>query len=116
LMAGELARRLRPVTDAVAEMLALVEVGIDFSDEDVTFLSPEQVRSRIAEADSALEQLLSDSTRFERLRHEPTAVLVARPTAGKSTLLNALAGRPRAVTSPVAGTTRDVLSAEVALE
>jgi tRNA modification GTPase len=116
LMAGELARRLRPVTDAVAETLALVEVGIDFSDEDVTFLSPQQVRSNITDADTALERLLADSARFERLRHEPTAVLVGRPNAGKSTLLNALAGRARAVTSPVAGTTRDVLSAEVALE
>ena len=116
LMAGELARRMRPVIDSVAETLALVEVGIDFSDEDVTFLSAEQVRARAADADAALGSLLDDSARFERLAHEPTAVLVGRPNAGKSTLLNALAGRQRAVTSPVAGTTRDVLSAEVALE
>jgi tRNA modification GTPase len=115
LMAGELARRLRPVTDAVAETLALVEVGIDFSDEDVTFLSADQVRARVTEGDGELRRLLEDSTRFERLAHEPTMVLVGRPNAGKSTLLNALAGHERAVTSPVAGTTRDALSAEVAL-
>jgi len=116
LMAGELARRLRPVTDLVAQTLALVEVGIDFSEEDVTFLSAAQLRTRAAEADALLGRLLDDSARFDRLAHEPTAVLVGRPNAGKSTLLNALAGRQRAVTSPVAGTTRDVLSAEVALE
>ena len=115
LLAGELARRLRPVMDDAAEALALVEVGIDFSDEDVTFLPADQLRSRARQADAALGRLLDDSARFERLAHEPTAVLVGRPNAGKSTLLNALAGRERAVTSPVAGTTRDVLSAEVAL-
>ena len=115
LMAGELARRLRPVMDVVAETLALVEVGIDFSDEDVTLLPAAQVRARAADADAALGRLLADSARFERLAHEPTVVLVGRPNAGKSTLLNALARRRRAVTSPVAGTTRDVLSAEVAL-
>jgi tRNA modification GTPase len=115
LMAGELARRLRPAMDALAETLALVEAGIDFSDEDVTFLTPEQVRQRVATVEDLLRRLLDDSTRFERLAQEPTVVLVGRPNAGKSTLLNALAGRDRAVTSPVAGTTRDVLAAEVAL-
>ena len=116
LMAGELARRLRPVMDGVAETLALVEAGIDFSDEEgVSFLTPAQLGARLDAADAALDHLLRDSTRFERLAHEPTVVLVGRPNAGKSTLLNALAGAPRAVTSPTAGTTRDALSAEVAL-
>ena len=115
LLSGELARRLQPVRDLLADTLALVEVGIDFADEDVTFLSAEQVRERTLRADSMLAELLSTSSRFERLSHEPQVVLVGRPNAGKSTLLNALAGHERAVTSPVAGTTRDVLTADVPL-
>jgi tRNA modification GTPase len=115
LLAGELARRLRPVTDLVAETLALVEVGIDFADEDVTFLAAGEVADRAARADALLRDLLAQSARFERLTHEPRVALVGRPNAGKSTLLNALAGHERALTSPVAGTTRDVLTADVPL-
>ena len=115
LLAGELARRLAPAMDLLADTLALVEVGIDFSEEDVSFLSRAQVSDRIDRVDAMLELLLRESVRFERLAHEPTVVLVGRPNAGKSTLLNAMSGNERAVVSPVAGTTRDVLWAHVPL-
>jgi tRNA modification GTPase len=115
LLAGELARRVAPVMDLIAQTLARTEMGIDFSEEDVSFVHAAEVEERIGRADELLARLLSESARFERLAHEPQVVLVGRPNAGKSTLLNALAGRPRAVISPVAGTTRDALSAEVTL-
>lgn len=115
LMAGQLAQRVRPIMDEVAGTLALVEVGIDFSDEDVTVLAESDLRTRVEHLAGELDDLLHGTSRFERLRHEPRVVLVGRPNAGKSTLLNVLAGSARAVVSDVAGTTRDALSASVVL-
>ncbi|MGD0462681.1 MAG: tRNA modification GTPase [Tepidisphaeraceae bacterium] len=115
LMAGELARRLRPALDLLAESLALVEAGIDFSEEGIQFLTPADAGKRIDEMVAQLESLLAESGRFEKLTHEPTIVLAGWPNAGKSTLTNVLAGRSRSVVSPRPGTTRDALSVEIAL-
>lgn len=115
LMAGELARRLRPAMDSLAETLALVEAGIDFSDEGIQFLSPTDVDRRIGAILEQLESLVAESGRFEKLTHEPTIVLAGRPNAGKSTLMNFLARQSRSIVSPTPGTTRDALSVEIAL-
>ena len=115
LLSGELALRLRPAMDLVAQTLALVEVGIDFTEEDVSFLTAPEITARIQQVNEMLHQIVDQSSRFERLAHEPRAVLLGRPNAGKSTLLNALAQKDRAVVSAEAGTTRDAVSAEIAL-
>ena len=116
LMAGELSRRLRPIMDRLAELLALIEAEIDFSDQDERFIRDGELRETLGTIRSQLEELLGQSPRLSRLSHEPRVALAGRPNAGKSTLLNALSESARAVVSPGAGTTRDALSAPVCLE
>ncbi len=102
-------RRFEAWRDELARLLALVEAEIDFADsEEVVAIDRATLRDRLASLRTDMVRLLDRPARTSPQAH-PLVVLVGPPNAGKSTLFNALLGRPRAVTSPQAGTTRDAL-------
>jgi tRNA modification GTPase len=88
---------------------ALIEATIDFVDEDVPVDVTPEVRALLREVHSELTVELSGARASERIREGFEVAILGAPNAGKSTLLNALAGREAAITSDVAGTTRDVI-------
>jgi tRNA modification GTPase len=111
LRGGELGRFAGDLADELAGALALVEAGIDFTDEeDVVAIGPAALTQRLAAAERRLDERLRHAVGTEALEAIPRVVLTGPPNAGKSTLFNALLGRERAVVSAVAGTTRDVLA------
>lgn len=117
LRAGELGRFAGRLADQLAGALALVEAGIDFTDqEDVVPMAPAALEAEIQAARAALSQLLSRCRSYAALGQLPRVVLAGPPNSGKSTLFNALLGRRRAVTSPLPGATRDVLAEPLTLQ
>lgn len=110
LLAGRAGDDYRSWTDEIASLLALVEAGIDFVDqEDVTPISPSALHHRLESLIATVEPLLGSAPTLDRGGPRPLVVLVGPPNAGKSTLFNTLLGRTRAVTSSIAGTTRDAI-------
>lgn len=107
---GELGSFARALVDDLGTRLALVEAGIDFTDqEDVVPIGPGELDKHLADAEARLNELLANSRSWGEVEALPWVVLVGPPSAGKSTLFNALLGRERAVIDPLPGTTRDVL-------
>jgi len=115
-LAGGLSRPLNQLRNDLLDLLADLEAGLDFVEDDIRFVTGEEVASRLAAATGLLEQAsrqLSERRTGESL---PRVVLAGPPNVGKSSLFNALIGAATAITSPQPGTTRDYLSAEIDLD
>jgi len=113
---GKLARVIGEARQQLIEYLSLVEVHIDFSDQDIEFPDFDPLASRVAEMVSYLETLL-DSYRSGRMLHEGVRILIlGKPNVGKSSLLNALLGEARAIVTEIAGTTRDTIEETLLLQ
>ncbi len=114
-MAGALSHRIRPIKQALVELIAELEAGIDFAEDDVDLLEPSIIGARIATIAEPLTQLAASFVYGRLVRDGFSLSIVGRPNAGKSSLFNRLAQRERAIVTATPGTTRDLVTERVSL-
>lgn len=110
-LGGGITGRLRTLREDLISLLGDLEAGLDFVDEDIEFVSRDEICRRLTQARDLIQGLVEDSSTRLPAGHRRRIVLAGLPNAGKSTLFNALTGVSKAIVSPIAGTTRDYVSA-----
>ncbi len=115
-LSGGFARKLSSIREQLLDIIGLLELELDFSEEDVEFVDRQHLRSLVQELCNDVDTLAQQERSAEVLRTGYHVAVVGFPNAGKSSLFNALLDRPRAIVSAVAGTTRDYLHETVLLE
>ena len=113
---GEFSRRIHQLTEQLINLRIYVEAAIDFPEEEIDFLADGHVLKMLDALRAELQQVLREANQGALLRDGMTVVIAGRPNAGKSSLLNALAGRDAAIVTEVAGTTRDVLREHIHID
>ena len=115
-LGGAFSREIEALRDQMINLRMLVEATLDFPEEEIDFLEKADARGRLARLAAALEAVLRQARQGALLREGLQVVLAGQPNAGKSSLLNALAGAELAIVTPIAGTTRDKVSETIQIE
>jgi tRNA modification GTPase len=115
-MGGALSRRVAPVKQALVELIALLEAGIDFAEDDVEVTAQAEIARRIGELTPPLTALEASFARGRIVHDGLTLAIVGRPNAGKSSLFNRLLERDRAIVTATPGTTRDTVTERISLD
>ncbi|MBM4201308.1 MAG: tRNA uridine-5-carboxymethylaminomethyl(34) synthesis GTPase MnmE [Gammaproteobacteria bacterium] len=113
---GEFSKRIDQLAERLVWLRTYVEAAIDFSDEDVDFLSAGRVGETLTGLSDQLDTIAVAAHQGELLRDGLTVVIAGRPNVGKSSLLNCLAGRDTAIVTDIAGTTRDLLREHIQID
>ena len=115
-MGGALSQRVGPVKQALVELIALLEAGIDFAEDDVELTTAAEIASRIGELTPPLTALEASFARGRIVHDGLTLAIVGRPNVGKSSLFNRLLERDRAIVTATPGTTRDTVTERISLD
>jgi tRNA modification GTPase len=114
-MGGALSRRVAPVKEQLLSLIATLEAGVDFAEDDIDVLPSEAIAARISAIEQALQPIAASYTQGRLLHDGLKLAIVGRPNTGKSSLFNALIERDRAIVTAIAGTTRDTVSERVSI-
>jgi tRNA modification GTPase len=115
-MQGIFSAQINELVDDLTELRTYVEAAIDFVDEEIDFLTDGVVENRLIKLLQRIQKIQKTAQQGRLLREGMTVVLAGKPNAGKSSLLNALAGHEAAIVTDIAGTTRDILKERIQLD